>query len=161
MFDANPALFAVSNGVIDLKSGNFREGEPGDYLSRQATATYDPAAACPRFMEFLNFITCGDREYAAYLQRALGYTLFGHAGEQVLFIVIGRSGNGKGTLFRLIAKVLGPYVTAVAPNLLSKAYSGKSQQPDTRPDGVARCANAAVRGRGGAQSLPTPRSLSS
>jgi putative DNA primase/helicase len=123
-FDRHPHLLATQNGVVDLRSGGFRAGEPSDLLKCQAPTIYDPDATCPQFMKFLKFITCNRREYAYYLQRALGYTLFGHTNEQVFFIAHGDSGNGKGTLFRLIAHVVGPYSKAVSPNLLSRAYAG-------------------------------------
>ena len=123
-FDRHPHLLAVQNGVVDLVSGEFRAGQSSDLLKCQSPTVYDPGATCPQFLEFVNFITCDRPDYANYLQRALGYTLFGHTNEQVFFIAYGSSGNGKGTLFRLMAHVLGPFVKAVAPNLLSRAYAG-------------------------------------
>ena len=123
-FDRHPHLLAVHNGLIDLVSGGFSTGQFSDLLKCQSPTVYDPGARCPQFLEFLNFITCDRPEYVSYLQRALGYTLFGHTNEQVFFIAYGSSGNGKGTLFRLMAHVLGPFVKAVAPNLLSRAYAG-------------------------------------
>ena len=123
-FDRHPHLLAVHNGLVDLVSGEFSKGQSSDLLKCQSPTVYDPGARCPQFLEFLNFITCDRPEYVSYLQRALGYTLFGHTNEQVFFIAYGSSGNGKGTLFRLMAHVLGPFVKAVAPNLLSRAYAG-------------------------------------
>jgi P4 family phage/plasmid primase-like protien len=124
-FDRHPHLFAVANGVIDLRTGEFRGGQPGELLKCQAPTAFDAAADCPKFKEFVRFITSRRPLYAAYLQRALGYTLFGHTNEQVFFIVHGSNGgNGKGTLFRLMAHVLGPFVKPASPHLLSRAYSG-------------------------------------
>lgn len=127
--DRQPNLLAVANGVIDLTTGQLGAGRPAHLLTIQAPTELDVEAECPHFLEFLRFVTRGDEEYMAYLQRALGYTLFGHTNEQVFFVVFGDSGNGKGTLFRILAHVLGPYVTTVPPNLLSKAYSGNPQGP--------------------------------
>lgn len=127
--DRQPNLLAVANGVIDLTTGVLSAGRPDQLLTLKAPTAHDPEANCRRFLKFLKFVTRGDEEYMAYLQRALGYTLFGHTNEQVFFIVFGKSGNGKGTLFRTLAHVLGPYVTSVAPSLLSRAYSGNPNAP--------------------------------
>jgi P4 family phage/plasmid primase-like protien len=119
----------VANGVIDLTTGLLSAGRPDQLLTLKAPTAHDPEATCRRFLKFLRFVTKGDEEYMAYLQRALGYTLFGHTNEQVFFVVFGKSGNGKGTLFRTLAHVLGPYVMPVAPSLLSRAYSGNPNAP--------------------------------
>lgn len=128
-FDQRPDLLPVENGVIDLRDGSFRDGDPGERLMRKTRAAFDPAAKCPHFKEFIKFVTCGDEEFALYLQRALGFTVFGHTKDQVYFLPYGNTRNGKGTLFRTLAHVLGSYVTVVSPNLLSKAYSGNPQGP--------------------------------
>lgn len=127
--DCQPNLLAVANGVIDLTTGLLSAGRPDQLLTLKAPTAHDPEATCRRFLKFLRFVTKGDEEYMAYLQRALGYTLFGHTNEQVFFVVFGKSGNGKGTLFRTLAHVLGPYVMPVAPSLLSRAYSGNPNAP--------------------------------
>lgn len=128
-FDTSQYLLAVANGVIDLRTGTFRPGLPQDRLIRRAPTAYDPAAPCPRFEAFIRFVTRERKLYARFLQRALGYTLFGHANEHVFFVVFGRTRNGKGTLFRILMAVLGDFITAVSPNLLSKAYSGNPNGP--------------------------------
>lgn len=128
-FDAQPHLLAVANGVVDLPTGVFRAGAPDDRLLRCAPTAFDAGATCPHFETFIRFVTRDDAEFAAYLQRALGYTLFGHADEHVFFVVFGPTRNGKGTLFRTMAHVLGEFVSVVAPNLLSKAYAGNPQGP--------------------------------
>jgi putative DNA primase/helicase len=127
--DHQPGLLAVANGVVDLATGQHAAGQPDQLLTMQAPTDFVADATCPQFLKFLRFVTRRNDEYARYLQRALGYTLYGHTNEQVFFIVFGASGNGKGTLFRIIAHVLGPYVTTVQPNLLSRAYASNPQGP--------------------------------
>ncbi len=43
--DTDPFLFAVTNGVIDLKNGEFREAIPEDYMTRFSNVVYDPGTA--------------------------------------------------------------------------------------------------------------------
>ena len=60
-------------------------------------------------MKFIESITEGDNEFAHYIQRALGYSVFGHTREQVFFLIIGLGANGKGVLLRVLNQVLGDY----------------------------------------------------
>ncbi|WP_141211430.1 phage/plasmid primase, P4 family [Rhodoferax sp. TH121] len=129
MFDANPYLLAVKNGVIDLRTGEFRPSTPQDMLVVQANVVFDHQATAPKFKKFMNFFTCGRPKLEEYLQRVLGYMLLGHGKEQVAFILLGDTENGKGVLSRVMEFVLGKYVISIAPNLLTKAYSGNPNSP--------------------------------
>lgn len=128
-FDRAPNLLAVNQGVLDLSCGQWRAARPDDGLTCRAPVDFDPAATCPLWGQFLLDVVQGDAEFAAFLQRALGYGLFGHAKEQKFFLVIGDGGNGKGTLMRTVKSVLGQYAHAVAPNVLARAYSGNPNSP--------------------------------
>lgn len=126
-FDIHPNLLAVANGVIDLRTGVLRPGLPEDMLKTAAPTIFDSTAECPKFRAFIRFFTRKRPKYAAYLQRALGYTLFGHTNEQVFFIALGKGGNGKGTLFRMMMHVLGKALVKPIPaNLLTRAYAGNA-----------------------------------
>jgi putative DNA primase/helicase len=129
VFDRNPDLLAVQNGVINLRTGAFRKAVPEDYLRRKASVEYSPDAKCPEWINFMKAITCHDRELYSFIRGALGYTLFGHANLQVFFMMIGSGGNGKGTMIRPIQKILGDYAITVAPNLLTSAYSSNVNGP--------------------------------
>ncbi|MDQ0016456.1 P4 family phage/plasmid primase-like protein [Variovorax boronicumulans] len=128
-FNGNPDLLAVKVGVIELPSGQWRPATPADGLSFRSPIAYDPDATCPTWDSFIRGVVRDDEEFGHYLQRALGYSLFGHAKEQVFFLVIGRGGNGKGVLMRTIKGVLDQYAHAIAPNVLSRAYSGNPNSP--------------------------------
>jgi P4 family phage/plasmid primase-like protien len=99
-------------------------------LSRLAGATYDPSATCPLWMTFLEQITVGDTDLADFLQLAVGYTLYGHTNEQVMFILIGSGGNGKGVFTRIIYSVLGEFSAVMQSNLLKPgAISANNPSP--------------------------------
>lgn len=128
-FNSNPNLLAVKEGVIDLPSGQWRAATPADGLSFRAPVAYDPSARCPTWDSFIRGVVSDDKEFGRYLQRILGYSLFGHAKEQKFFLVIGPGGNGKGVLMRTIKAVLDQYAHAIAPNVLSRAYSSNPHSP--------------------------------
>lgn len=128
-FNGNPDLLAVKVGVIHLPNGQWRAATPADGLSFRSPVAYDPNATCPTWDGFIRGVVSDDKEFGRYLQRVLGYSLFGHAKEQKFFLVIGPGGNGKGVLIRTIKAVLDQYAHAIAPNVLSRAYSGNPNSP--------------------------------
>ena len=109
-FDADPYLLNCNNGVYDLREQKFRFAKPEDYLTLSVTCNYPNSIfihKCDRWYTFVDEIMEGDKEKAAFLQRALGYSLLGVNREECMFLAYGRTRSGKGTLFNTIAKVLG------------------------------------------------------
>jgi len=128
-FDQRPELLAVKNGVVDLRNGSFRPASPADLLLRQADVAYEADAKAPTWREFMKSIASGDLEFARFLQACAGYTMLGHSDEQAFFVVIGNGANGKGVFTRTLKRMLGGYAAVVAPNLLTRAYSGNPNSP--------------------------------
>lgn len=83
---------------------------------------------CKRWAQFIDEIMGGDQEKAAFLQRALGYSILGVNREECMFIAYGsKTRNGKGTLFSTIATVLGgDYADSASPDLICEGRNGKS-----------------------------------
>src|SRR5262249_44293846 len=61
--------------------------------------------------EFLQTVTGGDHELAAFLQRAAGYSLTGDTGEEKLFFAQGPAATGKSTFLEALKAVLGDYAS--------------------------------------------------
>jgi hypothetical protein len=57
--DANPWLLGVQNGVIELKTGQFRAGRREDCITKQAGISYDPDAQYEEWLKFLDAVTDG------------------------------------------------------------------------------------------------------
>lgn len=108
-WDDNPWLLGVGNGVVDLKTGELRNGKPEDRISKNTYITFDPDAACPRWTEFIQEITGPEPELIDFLWRAAGYSLSGETSEQVLFLCYGSGANGKTTFLNLLRYILGDY----------------------------------------------------
>lgn len=104
-FDSSPYLLGVRNGVVDVRTGEFRDYQPEDLISFQLDVTYDPKARCPRFIQFLEEIqpnvtdrlTLVDWFPATAIRRPLPYVLF----------LLGLGRNGKGIYERLIKRFFG------------------------------------------------------
>lgn len=108
-FDANPYLFGAANGVVDLKTGCFREARKEDYLTKQMGAEYVSGAGCPLWLQFLGDIFAHDLELIQFLQQAVGYSLTGSTKEQVFFFLYGTGRNGKSTFTETLQVVFGNY----------------------------------------------------
>ena len=131
--DRNTWLLNCENGTIDTRTGRRREQKRADLITKRSPAHFDPHATCPRWLSFLERIMDGNQNLVDFLQRAVGYSLTGATGEQVLFFLYGTGANGKSTFLDIIYEVLGDYASATPTStLLSKAGS------DTIPNDIAR-----------------------
>ncbi len=106
--DADPWLFNVQNGTLDLRTGALRSHAPTDYQTKLSPVAYDPAAKAPRFLRFLHQVL-PDPALRDYVQRAHGYSLTGLTNEQCLFMCIGTGANGKSVLDKLRRAYMGEY----------------------------------------------------
>jgi putative DNA primase/helicase len=106
-FDADPWLFNAANGTIDLRTRELREHCREDLLTRIAPAVYEPRARHDVWDTFVATLTGGDVTLASFLERAAGYSLTGHTGEDVLFFVHGPSATGKSSYLEAKRAALG------------------------------------------------------
>jgi putative DNA primase/helicase len=131
-WDRGPWVLAVSNGVVDLKSGHLRGGVPGDYIKSPCPTAYDPQTDCPTFKEFINSVFDNDEELVRFVQRFLGASVIGDANyKQFLGIMYGKGRNGKDTLLSAISHVLGEHLSgAISSELLLDGgkYGRRSSQ---------------------------------
>jgi putative DNA primase/helicase len=107
-WDADLWLLGTPAGILDLRTGAVRDGQPADRITMSTCVAPEDRPA-PRWERFIAEITGGDPELAAFLMRALGYALTGDTGEQCLFVAYGTGANGKGTLTQTITDILGDY----------------------------------------------------
>jgi len=121
VFDTRPLLFNVSNGTIDLQTGELHPHRREDFLTKMVPIAYDPGASCPKFMGFLNE-TFPAPGLVGYITRFVGYALTGLTSEQIWLIFCGLTASGKSTLVQILHGLLGPYAHALPENyfLLTK-----------------------------------------
>ena len=113
-FDSDPFAFNVLNGTIDLRMGAIRPHNHDDKIAKLAPVTYDPGAACPRWLQFLREVFGDNAELIAFVQRAVGYSLTGDTREQCFFLLYGTGANGKSTLVDALRALLGDYCATAA-----------------------------------------------
>jgi putative DNA primase/helicase len=128
--DGDPWLLGVQNGVIELKTGNFRPARREDLVTKQANVAFDPNAQCPNWSKFLDTITGTDRDLQSYHQRVAGYTLTGSTREEVLFVFFGTGNNGKSTHRETLHFLLGDYALAADAGLLIERKTPGGATPE-------------------------------
>jgi putative DNA primase/helicase len=106
-WDSDETLLGVSNGVIDLRTGDLLKGRPDLYITRRAPVAYTPGVRNIKWEQFLDFATGGDKEFQEWLQRAAGYSLTGLRTHDVMFLVYGPPGSGKNTMVEALVKCMG------------------------------------------------------
>jgi putative DNA primase/helicase len=110
LFDSDPLLLGIANGVVDLRTGKFREAQKEDYIIKQVGTAYDPAATCPTWEKFLLRVLSENAELISFIQRAVGYSLTASIAEQVLFFLYGTGQNGKSTFAECLKHLFGSYM---------------------------------------------------
>ncbi|CAG1010435.1 hypothetical protein PHYC_03850 [Phycisphaerales bacterium] len=119
--DADPWLFNVRNGTIDLRTGKIRQHRREDFITKMAPVRYDPEAKCPLFDAFLLRIFAGRVPLIRYVQRWHGYCLTADISEQILPVYYGEGANGKSVLMDTMAGLMGDYTSDAPPQLLTES----------------------------------------
>jgi putative DNA primase/helicase len=129
-FDAALWLINVTNGVLDLRTGQLKPFNSANYLTRMAGTAYDPKAKCVRFTRFLQEVFAGDPELIDFVQRFAGYTLTGLTEEQCFLFLQGTGSNGKSTLIQILLQLLGDYARNTPTETLLAKYVSSSVNND-------------------------------
>lgn len=127
--DADPWLLNARNGTIDLRTGQLREHDRQDLITKAVAVDYHPDAEAPIFRRFLERVV-PDPELRHFLRRAAGYSLTGLTSEQILLILYGAGSNGKSTLVELLLELFGDYGQQTPPETFL-------ERRDTIPNDVA------------------------
>ena len=138
--DADPTLFGVRNGILDLSTGKLLDAPPTDsYVTLTGRVEFERSAKCPIFLEFLDGIFDGDKTRVAFLQRSVGYMLTGLTTEQCFWISHGFGANGKSTFTGVLKELFGDYCRTVdVDSLMAQRYSNASGPKED----IARLAGA-------------------
>ena len=126
--DADGYLLNTPGGTVDLHSGEMKPHDPKDYCTKMTAVKPDTAGA-EIFQGFMERVTVGDRELESYLQEVAGMCAIGRVLRENLIIAYGEGGNGKSTLFNLLARVLGSYSGALSAETLT-ANCRKNKSPE-------------------------------
>ena len=100
----------VKDGLIDLRTGEFRKRCKNDYFSFELDVEWRGLDYnTPTINNFMNDIMLNNKDMINYLQKLLGYSITGLVREQKFVIWTGVGSNGKSVLMDLLKELLGPY----------------------------------------------------
>ncbi len=131
-WDADPMLFAVANGIIDLRTGELRPGKPDDFIKLTSPVIFkginEPA---PLWEKFQLEICNGDADLVKFKQRFWGYCLTGKISEEKILIQEGKGRNGKTVENECLFRVFGDSARSIDPETLMQS---KRQAGAASPD---------------------------
>ena len=115
-------LIVAPNGTLDLAAPPNRPlmpGTPNLFTTNAIDYSIAQAPAAPtRWIKFLNSIFDGDEELIELLQDFAGYLLTPDTRQQKILMLIGPKRSGKGTIARVLSRLIGP-ANVCAPTLAS------------------------------------------
>jgi putative DNA primase/helicase len=130
--DRNPWLLNCRNGTVDLRTGEIKDHDPMDYITKVVPLDYDPAKRSETWEMIVARVTLESemttRPLASFLQRWFGYCATGSTREQAFVVHYGNGSNGKSTIIDTVSSVLGDYSGTSAPGLL---ISGSKERHPT------------------------------
>jgi len=129
--DQHDYLLNVLNGTLDLKSAKILPHSQDNLITHLAEVQFDETATCPRWRQFIDEVTDGDQELAAFLQRSCGLALSGDVTEQSLWLHYGEGRNGKSTLLIILSDILGSYA-GPAPFDMLLAKENRSREAENQ-----------------------------
>lgn len=125
--DRNPWQVNTTTSTLDLELGCWWEHAPDDLLTLQTGTAYVHEAPAPSWRQFVLDIMDGDVEMAAFLQRAVGYSLTGSMREQCFFLLWGARSNGKSTFLEVLSAALGDYAKGAQFETFAARASGNGE----------------------------------
>lgn len=132
------------NGVVDVMSGKLLEYSHEFYFRHCINANYLPDEKCPKFLEYIEFITEGDKELTKLIRAMLGYIFSHYNNAKKAFLIYGIPHTGKSLLCNVVERILGSqYVSHVDLTFLQKQEYAASLEgkllnvaPDLRNDAL-------------------------
>lgn len=134
-FDSYPNVINCQNGYFDLNKMTWNEPDPDMFLTMQTNFPFKARRfQSAEWRRFITQVTDYDDDKAEYLQKALGYSIFGDAQEDCMFILYGKTTrNGKSTLLDAICHLLGDYAKTAPVELICKQAGGTKNAETANP----------------------------
>lgn len=115
-------VVSVANGLLDLERRRLMPHSPYWFNQTAVPFDYDPTASEPeRWLAFLAELWPDDPEAIDALAEWFGYTVTGRLDLHKILLIVGPTRGGKGTIARILGKLIGPENVA-GPTLSSLSY---------------------------------------
>ncbi len=123
VFNPNPCLLGVANGVLNCETAEFRPYSKQDLITDQLPVTYNPNARCPEILKFIESLT-PDIDDRITLIDILASGAYRKALEYIAFL-IGHGSSGSSTYIQLLQAFYGTKTTEAIPlnELVEKQFA--------------------------------------
>jgi putative DNA primase/helicase len=116
-------VLVARNGLLHLPSlvagqPSLLPPTPAFFSANALDYAFDPTAECPGWLQFLGALWPEDPQAIGLLQEWLGYLLLPDTSQQKMLALLGPKRSGKGTIARVIRRLVG------APNVCAPTMSG-------------------------------------
>lgn len=135
--DSKTNIVCFKNGVMDLDTGIFRDGEPEDYITLSMGCKYIPynpeTEESKGLNKFLSEVLV-DEPVRKYFIEIISTCLSGEQKIQRLPIAYGSGANGKSKITNLLEKTMGMYATTIQPEVVTgngHKGNGQTATPET------------------------------
>lgn len=101
-------LIATLDGTVDWEDGSVEPLEPDDYATRRVECRYDPAAACPTWLNMLTTDYHFDAGTISFLQEFAGTCLISKKPRGLMraLVLLGPSNTGKSNILNVLAGLI-------------------------------------------------------
>lgn len=125
-WDSSPLLMGCKNGIVDLSTGNLRDGAPSDYIKTSSPVEYTGTdTSCPLWEKTLSEVFNGNDEIISFLQRFFGYAITGKANIHKFPVFYGTGRNGKTLVIETISNILGKLAHKASAETLMESGKGR------------------------------------
>ena len=124
IWDTDLYALNVTNGTVDLRTGELRKHNPADRITKMACVAYDSEAKSLLWDTFLHTVFDDNNHLIDFMQRLIGYSLCGHTREDRFSLLWGNGANGKTTLLNTIRSMMGTYAAHVRPETFIGGATG-------------------------------------
>lgn len=120
VWDVDPWMLSMANGVVDLRTGEHRPGRPSDYMRRFCPVEWQGLnSPCTVWEQSLSEIIGAHDGVIDYLHRVFGYAITGLSCEPLFLTLFGERGrNGKTAIMETLKKALGTYMGPIPAEML-------------------------------------------
>ena len=133
-FDTLANRLPTANGSVDLLTGEFVAPKSEDRIHKHTDVPFTPGATCPQWEKALSEWMCGDQELVDYMQKLVGYALFGDPKEGILVFFVGGGGNGKSLCLNILSRLFGDLCRTASKLTLVSAGKSYEHAGGTRSD---------------------------
>src|SRR3990167_5369436 len=125
LFDNNPDLICLKNGVLNLSTMKFDKHSPDHYFTSQLGFNYDKNAKCPLWRKFVSQVLTttdgkSDQSMIDFIQEAFGYSLTASVEHEISFWMIGEGANGKSTMLYILGRLAGSSAIHLSLGMLDR-----------------------------------------